>query len=76
MNQIGTLSESIEAARMAQKNDYEIMVSVRSSDTNDSFAADLAVALSAGYMKIGSPVTGEKMSKYNRLLEIEAMIKG
>jgi enolase 1/2/3 len=76
MNQIGTLSESIEAARMAQKNDYEIMVSVRSSDTNDSFASDLAVALSAGYIKIGSPVAGEKMSKYNRLLEIEAMIKG
>ena len=75
MNQIGTLSESVEAGRMALENNFEVIVSVRSSDTNDSFASDLAVALSAGFMKIGSPVTGEKNAKYNRFLEIESMLE-
>ncbi len=72
MNQIGTLSEALAAGRMALDHDFQVMVSVRSSDTNDPFAADLSVALPARYIKIGSPVSGEKVAKYNRLLEIAA----
>ncbi len=75
MNQIGTLTEAMDAGRTALDSGFEVIVSVRSSDTNDSFAADLAVALPAGGIKIGSPVSGEKIAKYNRLLDIEASLR-
>lgn len=71
VNQIGTLSEACDAAFLAKHNNYDITASMRSSDTNDSFIADLAVGLRARQIKLGSPVSGERNAKYNRLLEIE-----
>jgi len=71
VNQIGTLSEACDAAFLAMHNNYDITVSMRSSDTNDSFIADLAVGLGTLQIKLGSPVSGERNAKYNRLLEIE-----
>jgi len=71
INQIGTVSEACEAAMMASRNQIGVTVSVRSNDTNDSFVTDLAVAIRASQIKLGSPVRGERNSKYNRLLEIE-----
>lgn len=71
VNQIGTLSEACDAALLAKHNNYEVAVSMRSSDTTDSFIADLAEGLGALQIKIGSPVSGERSAKYNRLLEIE-----
>ena len=71
VNQIGTLSEACDAAFLAKHNNYDMTVSMRSSDTNDSFIADLAVGLGALQIKLGSPVSGERNAKYNRLLEIE-----
>ncbi len=71
VNQIGTLTESVEAGLLARKNSYEVIVSVRSGDTVDDFITDLAVGIGAGYIKLGSPVRGERSAKYNRLLEIE-----
>jgi enolase len=71
VNQIGTLSEACDAAFLARQDNYHIAVSMRSSDTNDDFISDLAVGLGAGQIKLGSPVSGERNAKYNRLLEIE-----
>ncbi len=71
INQIGTLTESVDAGLLARKNNYEVIVSVRSGDTVDDFITDLAVGIGAGYIKLGSPVRGERSAKYNRLLEIE-----
>ena len=71
VNQIGTLSEAIEAARMAFHSGYSVMVSHRSGETTDSFIADLSVALNSGQIKTGAPARGERVAKYNRLLEIE-----
>ena len=71
INQIGTLSEACDAASLAKRHNYDITVSMRSSDTNDSFIADFALAIGARQMKAGSPVSGERNAKYNRLLEIE-----
>jgi len=71
MNQIGTLTETFEAIRLALKNNYQIMISHRSGETDDSFIADLAVAVNAGQIKSGAPARGERTSKYNRLIEIE-----
>jgi len=71
INQVGTVREAIEAACMALRNHFEVTVSLRSNETNDDFIADLAVAVGAGQIKLGSPVRGERVAKYNRLLEIE-----
>jgi enolase len=71
VNQIGTVSEACDAALLATRNNLSITVSLRSSDTNDSFIADLAVGLGAEQIKLGSPVRGERNAKYNRLLKIE-----
>jgi len=71
LNQIGTLSEACDAAVLAIRNNYDVTVSMRSSDTNDSFIADLAVGLGTLQIKAGPPVSGERNAKYNRLLEIE-----
>lgn len=71
VNQIGTLSEALDAAQKARDAGWTIMVSHRSGETEDAFIADLAVALGCGQIKIGAPVRGERTAKYNRLLRIE-----
>lgn len=71
VNQIGTLSESLNAARFAQKHNYKIIVSHRSGETTDNYISDIAVALNAGLIKTGAPARGERTAKYNRLLKIE-----
>jgi len=70
-NQIGTVSETIEAAKFSFKHNYGVMVSHRSGETCDDFIADLVVALNAGQIKSGAPCRGERTAKYNRLLRIE-----
>jgi enolase len=70
-NQIGTISEAIEAAKVAFKNNYGVMVSHRSGETCDDFIADLVVSLNAGQIKSGAPCRGERTAKYNRLIRIE-----
>ena len=69
-NQIGTLTETLEAINLAHDNNFSTMISHRSGDTIDTFIADLAVGVSAGYIKSGAPARAERVSKYNRLLEI------
>jgi enolase len=69
-NQIGSVSETICTIKLAQKNSYKVIVSHRSGETNDSFIADLAVGCNAGFIKAGAPCRGERLAKYNRLLEI------
>jgi len=71
VNQIGTLSETIAAVRMAQKNNYTAVMSHRSGETEDTTIADLAVALSTGQIKTGSTSRTDRICKYNRLLRIE-----
>ncbi len=71
INQVGTLTEALEAARLAQSNGYTVIVSHRSGETTDAAIADLAVAINAGQIKTGAPARGERVAKYNRLLEIE-----
>jgi enolase len=71
VNQIGTLSEALDAAALAHRSGYTVVVSERSGDTEDPIIADLAVGLDAGQIKTGAPVRGERTAKYNRLLEIE-----
>ncbi len=71
VNQIGTLTESIEAIQMAQKAGYRAVISHRSGETEDSFIADLAVAFNAGQIKTGAPCRSERVAKYNQLLRIE-----
>jgi len=71
VNQIGTLSESIEACNMSQNAGWGVMVSHRSGETEDSFIADLVVGLGTGQIKTGAPCRSERLSKYNQLLRIE-----
>lgn len=71
VNQIGTLSEALEAATMAKKNKYGVMASHRSGDTEDPWVADLSVGISSGQIKSGAPARGERTAKYNQLLRIE-----
>lgn len=70
-NQIGTVSETLDAVEMARRNGYAAVVSHRSGETEDAFVADLAVATNCGQIKIGSVVRGERVAKYNQLLRIE-----
>lgn len=70
-NQIGTLTETMNCIRLAKRNNYKIIISHRSGDTNDTFIADLAVGIGAQYIKAGSLSRGERVAKYNRLMEIE-----
>ena len=74
-NQIGTLTETVAAIKLAQKYGYQVVISHRSGETLDDFIADLAVAVSADYIKAGSLSRGERLAKYNRLLEIEKELK-
>lgn len=71
LNQIGTVSETIEAVRTARKAGYNAIISHRSGETTDTTIADLAVALNAGQIKTGAPSRGERVAKYNQLLRIE-----
>jgi len=75
VNQIGTLSETIKAIKLAKEAQMQIIISHRSGETEDSFIADLAVASGAGQIKSGSLSRSERLVKYNRLLEIEAREK-
>jgi len=71
VNQIGTVTEALEAAEVAYRNHMAVMVSERSGDTEDPMISDITVGLNAGQIKTGAPVRGERTAKYNRLLEIE-----
>lgn len=71
VNQIGSLSETIDAVQLATKNSYTSVMSHRSGETEDSTIADLAVALNTGQIKTGSASRSDRMAKYNQLLRIE-----
>ncbi len=71
VNQIGTLSEALDAAGLAQKNKYKVIVSHRSAETEDTTIADIAVAIGAELIKTGAPARSERNAKYNQLLRIE-----
>nr|XP_002130382.1 alpha-enolase-like [Ciona intestinalis] len=71
VNQIGSLTEAIDACKLAQSNGWGVMVSHRSGETEDSFIADLVVGLCTGQIKTGAPCRSERLSKYNQLLRIE-----
>ena len=74
VNQIGTVSEAIKAHQLAKANGWGTMVSHRSGETEDTFIADLVVALSAGQIKTGAPCRSERLAKYNQLLRIEEQL--
>jgi enolase len=71
LNQVGTVTETLDTMQVALKNGYHCMVSHRSGETEDTFIADLAVAVDAEYIKTGSLSRSERVEKYNRLMEIE-----
>jgi enolase len=75
-NQIGTLSETLDAIALAQRHGYKAIISHRSGETEDTFIADLAVATNSGQIKTGSLSRSERIAKYNRLLKIEQELKG
>ena len=75
-NQIGTLTETIDAVNLAHKNSYHSMMSHRSGETEDTTIADLAVALNCGQIKTGAPARSERVAKYNQLLRIEEELAG
>jgi enolase len=71
INQVGTITEAIESANLAIKNDWNVQVSHRSGETNEKFIADFCVGLGNGQIKSGAPCRGERIAKYNQLLKIE-----
>jgi enolase len=71
VNQIGTVSETLDAVTLAHRAGFACMISHRSGETDDTFIADLAVATNAGQIKTGAPARGERVAKYNQLLRIE-----
>jgi len=73
-NQVGTLTETVECLQLAQKHNYKVIVSQRSGETVDDFIVDLAVAARADYLKAGSLSRGERVAKYNRLMEIAGLL--
>ena len=76
LNQIGTVTETTEAVRMCREAGWRYFLSHRSGETEDTFLADFAVAMDGGHLKSGSACRGERITKYNRLLEIEHELKG
>lgn len=76
LNQIGTVSETIAAIKLAKQNNYKVAISHRSGETSDTFIADLAVAVNAEFIKTGSLSRSERVEKYNRLMDIEDEIQG
>jgi enolase len=75
VNQIGTVTEALEAVRLCKENNIMVIVSHRSGETEDCFPADFAVGIGAGYLKAGAPARGERTAKYNQLLRIEEHIR-
>lgn len=75
-NQIGTLTETLDAVNLAQRSGMGVIISHRSGETEDSFIADLAVAVNAGQIKAGAPARSDRTAKYNRLIAIEEEISG
>jgi len=71
LNQIGTVTETLDAINLAQKNNFKTIISHRSGDTEDTFISDLAVATNSSQIKTGSLARSERVAKYNRLLRIE-----
>ena len=71
INQIGTISEALDAVEMAHKAGYTAVISHRSGETEDTTIADIAVAVNSGQIKTGAPARSERVAKYNRLLRIE-----
>jgi enolase len=76
VNQIGSLTETLDAVSLAQSNGYRCMMSHRSGETEDVTIADLAVATNAGQIKTGAPARSERVAKYNQLLRIEDELDG
>lgn len=74
-NQVGTITETLETVALAQKNGYKVFAKHRSAETTDDFIADFAVGIGADYIMAGSVARGERVVKYNRLMEIESEIK-
>ncbi|MGB1226082.1 MAG: phosphopyruvate hydratase, partial [Mycobacterium sp.] len=72
VNQVGTVSETLEALSICRESGYAAMISHRSGETDDTFIADLAVGSGCGQIKSGAPARGERVAKYNRLIEIAA----
>lgn len=74
LNQIGTVSEAMDAIELAHRNGYRTVISHRSGETEDTFIADLSVAVNAGQIKTGAPCRTERVAKYNELLRIEEQL--
>jgi enolase len=74
-NQVGTLTETLQAILLAQEAKQRIVISHRSGETEDSFISDLSVAVGAGQIKTGAPSRSDRCAKYNRLIEIEDEVK-
>lgn len=74
MNQIGSLTETLDAVEMAQRNGFRCMMSHRSGETEDVTIADLAVAVNCGQIKTGAPARSDRVAKYNQLLRIEEIL--
>jgi enolase len=74
VNQIGTLTETVEAVQLAHRNGYTAVMSHRSGETEDATIADLAVALGTGQIKTGAPARSDRVAKYNQLLRIEEQL--
>ena len=74
VNQIGSVTESISAAKLSQDNGWTVMVSHRSGETEDPFIADLVVGLKTGQIKTGAPCRSERLAKYNQLIRIEEQL--
>merc|ERR1712224_685268 len=75
VNQIGSLTEAIDAVKLAKRAGWGVMTSHRSGETSDPFIADLAVGLATGQIKTGAPCRSERLCKYNQLLRIEEELK-
>ena len=76
LNQIGTLSETIETIKLAQRSNFGVIVSHRSGETEDNYIADLSVALNSGQIKTGSLSSSDRVGKYNQLIRIEEELAG
>jgi enolase len=74
VNQIGTITETLDAVSLAQRSGYSCMISHRSGETEDTTISDLAVAINCGQMKSGAPARSERVAKYNQLLRIEELL--
>lgn len=74
VNQIGSLTETLDAVELAQRNGFKCMMSHRSGETEDVTIADLAVAVNCGQIKTGAPARSDRVAKYNQLLRIEEIL--